>query len=108
MAEDVPHVFDQEGARRIVDVVRRVENMPRNLRRDVERLPNPVAQPFWLAQTAAYRANGNSDTGWTIYSGSTKGSETATSYTSFSQKVYVRFGCAIPGVIYSLYFVDGM
>lgn len=108
MADELPYGFDAEGARRIVEAVRRIEAMPRDLRRGVTPPPQPAAQPFWLVQTSAYRANGDSNTGWTIYSGSTKGSETATSYTTFSQKIYVRKGLCFASVTYTAYFVDGI
>lgn len=104
-----PHVFDADGARRIVDVVRRVEAMPRNLRRPLGDLGSTPPFIIWLAQNSDWQVAGGNATTWTIYTaaGTTKDSEAATSITAFSKNVFCREGCVYPGITYSLYWVDG-
>jgi hypothetical protein len=104
---EMPHGFSAEGAKRIVDVVRRIENLPRNLRRDVPAQTNEAPpRSFWLAQNSAFQGNNSSATTWTIYSG-TFGTETATSITSFQKGVFVRWGICFANLTYILMEING-
>lgn len=95
------HSFDEQGARRIVDAVRHVEgtyhNPPTGRRQHVDR------SRFYLGKTDAALNKGSSGT-ISIWSGTTKGSETDTTVNTTS--VYNRFGNIASGKFVLLCWVD--
>lgn len=103
---NLPHMFDADGAKRIVTAVRHVEG---------SRLPAPrdgtatqqYNRPFWLAQNGTLQQVGVSTSDWTIYSGP-KGTESSIAETIPKNIVYLRQGLCFPNTIYSLYHIDGV
>lgn len=104
-ADDIPYVFDHEGARRIVSAVRWVESRPKNLRRELPAGPGLIPQAIWLAQNSAFQLPNTSATTWTVYAGTTAGSETATQLSGLS--VYLRKGIVFSAITYLVVEVCG-
>ncbi len=106
--EDRPTTFNRDARKRIADATRRVERMPYGAGEDGGAGSRHIRADCF-AMKATYGANCSSDTDWTIYSRGTaaRGSEVATSVTSFPLGVYIREGHCYPSVLYKLVELDG-
>ena len=86
-----PYSFNQAGAQRIVEAVRRVERMPKNTARQDKRAQRASPQQMFLGKTDASHAAGATRT-ISIWTG-TPGSEADSTYNLTG--VYYRFGGTI-------------
>lgn len=98
------YVFDESGARRIVNAVRRVEGMPGGTGiGDAASVYSGTT--IFLAQTTDLKVAPDNSSNWAVYSGTTFNSETKSSRTGL--KGYVRKGIVYPNITYILVGING-
>lgn len=96
--------FSEDGARRIVAATRRLEGMPAG-----SGIGDPAIsygrRTFMFARNSGIVQFGNSSSNWSVYGGSTIGSETVTTTTGIT--AYLRCGIVLPSVTYILMEING-
>jgi hypothetical protein len=96
--------FSERTAQRLARMLKWFEGMSFSSGRPREQLRHNE-RAFYFAQSSALVKNGNTGSNFTLYGGTTAGSETATVYTSIS--AYVRKGIVYANVTYILIEING-